>query len=188
MDVFEEGIRRGYETGRGKTNRVGFETGQIGRRKVAPSELAAYNLYKILEKYPEFTKEGRMAAQDEFSGFNDLAVMNLETVASVLTFLKIYPDPTPEEFKDEVIVKYFDRLLPTKAISAEERAKLIVRIKAVFLKYIRAIRSYRASREGFPESVRSGEGEGGQDEEGDQFGGYGDLVGIGDEVEDDYEP
>lgn len=176
MDVFEEGIRKDYEPMREKGSRVGFEAGQVGRRKVAPSELAAYNLFKTLEKYPEFTKEARSDAQAEFSGFNDLAVMNLETFASVLTFLKHFENPSPADFKDEVILPYFSRLLPTRDITEEERKRLIVRNKAVFLKYIRAILSYRASREEFVATpVKEGE-----EEEEEEIGEE------KDEYEDDY--
>lgn len=145
MDVQEEGIRKDYEFE--EKSRVGFEAGRVGRMKVSPSELAAYNLYKTLEKYPEFTKEARTTIQNEFINFPGLESINLEVFSSVLTFLKTYPKPSPENFKDETIVEYFSRLLPIREISGEEKKRLIIKLKAMFLKYIVAIYSYRASFE-----------------------------------------
>src|SRR5204863_8591038 len=101
----------------------------------------AYNLYKTLEKYPEFTKDARSRYQAEFVDFPGIESMNLEALASVLTFLKNYPRPSPENFRDEVIIEYFTRLIPTKEILPEDRKRLIIKLKALFLKYIVAIYS-----------------------------------------------
>ncbi len=142
----EEEIKKDYEPFEGGS-RVGFDTGRVGRVKVSPNELAAYNLYKILEKYSEFTKEARSRIQTEFVDFPGLDSMNLEALASVLTYLKTYPQPSPESFRDEVISEYFTRLLPTKKITSEEKKRLLIKLKSLFLKYIVAIYSFRASEE-----------------------------------------
>lgn len=144
MDVFEEGIRKDFEP-MYERSRVGFERGKVGRVKVPAGELAAYNLYRVLEKYPEFTKEGRAKIQAEFADFPSLETMNLEVFASVLTFLRAHPQPTPDNFKDDNIVEYFSRLLPPKDMSGEEKKRLIIKLKALFLKYIVAIAAHRAS-------------------------------------------
>lgn len=154
MDVYEEGVRKESEFE--EKSRVGFEAGRVGRMKVSPSELASYNLYKTLEKYPEFTKEARSTIQNEFANFPSLETVNLEVFSSVLTFLKTYPKPSPDNFKDETIIEYFSRLLPTREISGEEKKRLIIKLKAMFLKYIVAIFSYRASFE-VPENGEEGE-------------------------------
>ena len=138
-----EEIKQDYEPMYGKS-RVGFEAGRIGRVKVSPAELAAYNLYKTLEKYPEFTKEGRHAIQNEFANLPGLETMNLEVFASVLTFLKTN-QPTPETFKTANIEQYFTRLYPTKTISIEDKKQLTTKLKSLFLKYIIAITAYRSS-------------------------------------------
>jgi hypothetical protein len=143
MNVYEEGIRK--ESEYEEKSRVGFEVGRVGRVKVSPSELASYNLYKTLEKYPEFTKEARSSIQNEFANFPGLETINLEVFSSVLTFLKSHETPKAEDFKDENIIEYFSRLLPTREISAEERKRLVIKLKAMFLKYIVAIFSYRES-------------------------------------------
>lgn len=147
MNVFEEGIRRGYEPMKDKGPRVGFEKGRVGRVKVKPSELAAYNLYKTLEKYPEFTKEARSQIQEYYKHMEGLETMNLAAFASVLTFLKFYPEPKPEHFKDEIILQYFTTLMPNKKISEAEKKKIIIKLKAQFLKYIVAINTYKAGKE-----------------------------------------
>ena len=168
----EEEIRRDYEPMYEGGSRVGFEQGRVGRMKVPPNELAAYNLYKTLEKYPEFTKEARSRFQAEFVDFPGIETMSLEVLSSVLTFLKNHPKPTPENFRDENISEYFTRLFPTKEISAEERKRLVIKLKSLFLKYIVAIFSFRAERED--------EGEGDiQDEEreGSEAGGENDGEG-----------
>ena len=154
----EEEIRRDYEPMYEGGSRVGFEQGRVGRMKVPPNELAAYNLYKTLEKYPEFTKEARSRFQAEFVDFPGIETMSLEVLSSVLTFLKNHPKPTPENFRDENISEYFTRLFPTKEISAEERKRLIIKLKSLFLKYIVAIFSFRAEREDVSESdIQDGE-------------------------------
>lgn len=145
MNVYEEGIRKDSEYE--EKSRVGFEVGRVGRMKVSPSELASYNLYKTLEKYPEFTKEARSSIQNEFANFPGLETINLEVFSSVITFLKTYPKPSSDNFKDETILEYFSRLLPTREICGEEKKRLIIKLKAMFLKYIVAIYSYRASFE-----------------------------------------
>jgi hypothetical protein len=153
----EDEIRKDYEPFEGGS-RVGFEQGRVGRMKVPPNELAAYNLYKTLEKYPEFTKEARSRFQAEFVDFPGIETMSLEVLSSVLTFLKNHPKPTPENFRDENISEYFVRLLPTKEISAEEKKRLIIKLKALFLKYIVAIFSFRTEREDVDEEEEIEEG------------------------------
>lgn len=147
MDYYEEKIVSEF-TGKPRTTfgGFGFDKYKLGER-VDPRYQAAYNLNKTLEKYPEFTKEARMDIQNEFVNFPDIAVVNLEAIASVLNFLKLYPDPKPEHFRDEIIVEYFSRLIPDKKLTEEQRAKLIIRLKAQFLKYIVAIKVFREGDE-----------------------------------------
>lgn len=144
MDVYEEGIRTGFEGGGG---RVGFEGFGFDRfrkgEKVDPGLQAAYNLNKTLEKYPKFSKEARSEIQNEFATFPNLKSLNLEVLASVLTFLKFFPEPKPVDFEDENIIDYFSRLFPDKPLSTQEKARLIIRLKAQFLKYIVAIDTFR---------------------------------------------
>ena len=182
MEVEE--IRRDYEPMYEGGSRVGFEQGRVGRMKVPPNELAAYNLYKTLEKYPEFTKEARSRFQAEFVDFPGIETMSLEVLSSVLTFLKNHPKPTPENFRDENVSEYFTRLLPTKEISSEEKSRLIIKLKSLFLKYIVAIFSFRAEREeGDDDEVgeREAGDEGGEDVEGEE------RVGNIEDEEDIYE-
>ena len=184
----EDEIRRDYEPMYEGGSRVGFEQGRVGRMKVPPNELAAYNLYKTLEKYPEFTKEARSRFQAEFVDFPGIETMSLEVLSSVLTFLKNHPKPTPENFRDENVSEYFTRLLPTKEISSEEKSRLIIKLKSLFLKYIVAIFSFRSERkEGVSEGEEGVEGEreageeGGEDVEGEE------RVGNIEDEEDIYE-
>lgn len=147
MDVYEEKIVSGYEGRvRGGAAGFGFEKYRRGE-KVDPKQQAVYYLNKVLEKYPEFTKEARTEIQLEFANFPNIAVVNLEALAAVLNFLKMYPNPTPEDFKDEIILEFFERLIPDKPISSEEKGRLIIRLKAQFLKYIVAIKTFRNPEE-----------------------------------------
>lgn len=144
MDVYEEGIRTGFEGGAARVGFEGFGFQRFRRgEKIDPRLQAAYNLNKTLEKYPEFTKEARTEIQNEFANFPNLNVLNLEALASVLNFLKFFPEPKPEDFRDENIVEYFSRLLPDKPLPADEKARLIIRLKAQFLKYIVAVNEFR---------------------------------------------
>lgn len=146
MDVYEEGVRSGYAGARVGMGGFGIDSYKKGQ-KVDPKIQAAYNLNKTLEKYPEFTKDARTEIQNEFSTFPDIAFVNLEAFAAVLNFLKIYPNPTPAQFRDEIILEYFTRLMPDKITSSDERLRLILRLKAQFIKYIVAIKNFRESRD-----------------------------------------
>lgn len=139
MEIYEEKIRTDYEPIRNAPSRLGFEKGRVGRVSVSPLELAAYKLYKVLEKYPDFTKEARSQIQGEYKDFEGLDTLNLEVFASVLTFLKYHPEPSPEDFKDEVISEYFSRLTPANATDKNR----MLRLKAEFLKYIVAIKDFK---------------------------------------------
>ena len=146
MDVYEEGVRSGYAGARVGMGGFGIDAYKKGQ-KVDPKIQAAYNLNKTLEKYPEFSKDARTEMQNEFSSFPDIAFVNLEAFAAVLNFLKVYPNPKPEQFRDEIILEYFTRLIPDKAITSDERLRLILRLKAQFIKYIVAIKNFRESRD-----------------------------------------
>lgn len=137
MEIFEEKIVSDFERTKEGRTRVGF-----GEKRLTGQEIAGYNLFKALEKYPDFTKEARFDLQEEFVDFKDLGVLNLDTFAAVLAFLKLYPEPTPKNFEKDVL-PYFSRLLPSRKISPEEKKRLTIRLKAQFVKYIRAINLFR---------------------------------------------
>ena len=147
MDVFKEGIVKTFEPIKEIGSRVGFERGRIGRVKVPPSELAAYNLYKVLEKYPEYTKEARGQIQNYYKDFEGLESMNLQIFASVLGFLKRYPNPTPDSFKDENILEFFTSPINFIPEDSQDKKRIIIRLKAQFLKYIVAIKAYQSEKE-----------------------------------------
>jgi hypothetical protein len=144
MEVYEEGIQKGYEA---RTS--GRITYGKGRFKLSP----AYNLFKTLEEFPEFTKEARVEIQNEFEDFPDLKVLNLKVFASVLSFLRKYKKPGKNDeltinlLTDDIMMEYFSRFLPDdKKITLQEKKHLIIRLKAQFLKYIIAIVRYRSNR------------------------------------------
>jgi len=143
MEYSEQKVQQEYEPIKGG-KRTTFEQ-ERGRFKFTPG----YNLLKTLEKYPnDFTKERRYEIQTEYEDFPSLGVLNLNVFVSVLLFLEKFPEPKPNDFKDEVIVKYFIHLLPEeKKISSEEKKRLIFRFKAQFLKYIIALNNFKANRE-----------------------------------------
>ena len=143
MEFFEETIQTGFEPSGIK--RVGFADGP--RRKLTPNEIAGNRLLKTLEKYPDFTQDARIDIYNEFIDFPDLPVINLETFVAVLAFLKRYPQPVKKNFSDKNILPYFSRLMPTKKISSEEKERIILRLKAEFIKYVIAIGNYRREEE-----------------------------------------
>lgn len=136
MEYQDEEFVETYEGGR-----VGYEA---PLKIKDPTAIASYNLYRTLEKYPDFTKEARTAIQNEFINFPDLPILHLETLASVINFLRDIPNPTPNDFKDENIMPYFTRLIPDKPTTAEEKKRLMIRLKAEFLTYIIAVKAFRS--------------------------------------------
>ncbi len=141
MEIESVDVRNDYEQYR--TLGKGNAQGKIDYDKLTPVQIAAYNLSKTLERYPEFSKDARMTIQNELIGLPGLDSMNTEILASVLSYLRSYPQPTAESFKDSVILEYFSRLLPNKKISEEDTKRIHIKLKCIFLKYIVAINSYR---------------------------------------------
>ena len=143
MEVENVDVRNDYEQYR-TMNKGNFQSGKLDYSSLNNNELSAYNLSKILERYPEFNKQARSNIQQELSTFPHLYTMNLEILAAVLVFLKSYPSPKPEYFKDNIISAFFYRLLPNKKISDSETKRIYIKLKCIFLKYIVAINSYRS--------------------------------------------
>lgn len=147
MDVYEEKV---VQTFAGGAKRVGFkglglEKIRAGER-IDPKVQAAYNLNKTLENY-DFTKEARSSLQNEFQDFPHITTVNLELLASVLNFLRDFQEPVPENFKDENITPFFNRLIPNKKMTTTERKRMNTRLKAQFLKYIIAVNAFREEDE-----------------------------------------
>ena len=131
--------------------RKGDQPARFGRGRprgpMTPNEQAALNLSKALEDYPEFTKEAREMYKEEFTDMPSLRTMNMKVMAATLSFLRGIDDQaTPDNFKDDVIVPYLEKLLPPVSSDPEkemERQRLIIRYKAQLLMYIIAINDYR---------------------------------------------
>ncbi len=117
---------------------------QLTRRHMSPNELASWKLNQALEKYPIFTEDARQNYQNEFVDMPGLRTMNMKVLAATLSFLRsINNKPTPDTFKDNIILPHLNLLLPTKEISPDERKRLIIRFKAQLLIYIQAIEIFR---------------------------------------------
>ena len=142
MDIFEEGVRREYEPrkGGGRVARTSFENLKY---KKDPKFLAAYNLNKALERFPAFTSDARSLLQNEFTELPDLPTTNLNLLASVLDFLRKYPNPKPKHFTYEILKPYFFEFLIEK-MSKDEREQYFIRFKAYFLKYLVIVNQYRS--------------------------------------------
>ena len=111
---------------------------------MTPNELAAWKLNQALEKYPNFTKEARENAQNEFVDMPGLRTMNMKLFAATLNFLQsINNQPTPTSFTDEVIIPHMSQLINIEKINQEDTRRLIIRFKAQILMYIRAIQLFR---------------------------------------------
>lgn len=142
--------RRGEQAarfGRGQSQMAGAPGAlhkQLTRRHMTPNELAAWKLNQALEKYPEFTKEARENAQNEFADMPGLRTMNMKLLAATISFLRAVNDqPTPQTFKDELILPHMNQLLPTDKTDQDEIRRLIIRFKAQMLMYIRAIQIFQ---------------------------------------------
>ena len=152
--------------GRGPSRMVGAPGElyrQLTQRRMTPNELAAWKLNQALEKYPEFTEEGRQLFQNEFVNMLGLRYMNMKVMAATLSFLNSNcpptriseePCPIPKSFEDEHIIPYMSQLLPVNGkVEADEKQtqnnqeelrRLIIRFKAQILIYIRAIGFFRS--------------------------------------------
>lgn len=136
--------------GKGPSEMVGAEGAlhkQLTRRNMTPNELAAWKLNQAMEKYPEFTKDARENAQNEFVSMPSLRTMNMKTLAATLSFLNgINNNVTPNSFRDEVILPYMKELINLDKVDQEETKRLIIRYKAQMLMYIRAIQLFRENQ------------------------------------------
>lgn len=146
---FEPEPRRGDQVarfGKGQSQMVGAEGAlhkELTRRHMTPNELAGWKLNQALEKYPEFTKDAREDAQNEFTGMPGLRTMNMKLFAATLNFLRGVGNVTPNSFKDETIIPYMNQLINIDKKDQEETKRLIIRYKAQILMYIRAIQIFR---------------------------------------------
>lgn len=143
--------RRGEQAprfGRGPSQMAGAPGAlhkQLTRRHMTPNELASWKLNQALEKYPEFTKEARENAQNEFADMPGLRTMNMKLLAATISFLRsINNQPDVNSFKDEIIVPHMKELLPINKVDQSELRRLIIRFKAQMLMYIRAIEIFRS--------------------------------------------
>lgn len=136
--------RRGEQQarfGRGGGKMTGTPGGK--RRPLMTSkEIAALKLNQALMAYGNFTAAARQQAQDEFVSMEVLPTMNMKVLAATLSFLYDVREPTPANFRDEVILPYIEGLLPAN-LKAQDRQRLIIRFKAQILTYIRAIQLHR---------------------------------------------
>jgi len=137
--------RKGEEAarfGRGEAQLGGAP--RLTRRHMTPNELASWKLNQALEKYPNFTKEARENAQNEFVDMPGLRTMNMKLFAATLDFLRaINNEPTPASFTDQIIIPHMTQLVNIEKINQEETRRLIIRFKAQMLMYIRAIQIFR---------------------------------------------
>ena len=140
MEYEEETIVRGFERTRGDAGlRVGFGR---AKKRFTSEELASYNLYKALKNYPQFNKEARQNYQNKYVNMPDLEYMNMDVLAAVIAFMN-KNTLTKSSFQDKNIVPYFKLLYPiNKKLSKEETNILNIKLKAQFLKYIRAILNF----------------------------------------------
>lgn len=141
---------QGARFGRGPSQMagtVGTLHKQLTRRHMTPNELAAWKLNQALEKYPEFTKDARENAQNEFVDMPSLRTMNMKLLATTLSFLRsINNKPTAQTFADNVIIPHMSQLLPIDKTDQDETRRLIIRFKAQMLMYIRSIQIFRQDR------------------------------------------
>lgn len=148
---FDPEPRKGDQIARfgkgGQSQMIGAEGAlhkELTRRHMTPNELAAWKLNQALEKYPEFTKDAREDAQNEFTGMPGLRTMNMKLFAATLNFLRgINNNIVPNSFKDEIILPYMNQLINIDKIDQEETKRLIIRYKSQMLMYIRAIQIFR---------------------------------------------
>jgi hypothetical protein len=116
----------------------------LTRRRMTPNKLAAWKLNQALENYPNFTEDARQNLQNEFVDMPQLRTMNMKVLAATLSFLQaVNNQPTPNAFRDEIILPHINILLPTTEISPDEKRRLIIRFKAQILIYIQAIEIFR---------------------------------------------
>ncbi len=144
--------RRGEQQarfGRGPSQMVGGPGEvhrQLTRRHMTPNELAAWKLNQALQKYPLFTEDARQNLQNEFVDMPGLRTMNMKVLAATLSYLRAIDNkPTPNTFKDKIILPHLNLLLPTGDLTPDERRRLIIRFKAQILIYIQAIEIFRAA-------------------------------------------
>jgi len=136
----EEKIISGPERTRGEAKP---RFGRVRSKIMTPAESAAYNLNKSLENFEDFDYEERQKLQNEFVKMDNLKYMNMDALAATLAFLKKYPKPSPQNFKDKAIVPFIEPVISQYKFDKEEKKRIIIRYKAQILRYIRAINSFR---------------------------------------------
>lgn len=118
--------------------------GGVKREFLTRHQIAAYNLYKELEAYPE-VNEIRLKLRDEFVALPSLPILNMKVLAAVLAFLtSVNNNPTPASFNSEAFTDITD-ILKNK-LNDVDVPDYLIKTKATFLRYILNIIKFRTDR------------------------------------------
>ena len=120
-----------------------------GRRYKSGSEQAKKKLNSILENYT-ISDALRRDIIAQAGLIDTLTTMNMANLAASFVYLSNYPDPTPEDFTDEIFDPYIDRLMQNykdKEGSQNETAIVRYKYKQSLFRYILKIIALRQDRE-----------------------------------------
>lgn len=114
--------------------------GKLKKRNVemmqkSPVDRALINLKKALSQHHEIQDVKFLV--EKYSRMPNIYSINPKLFALTLAFMVKYPNPSPEEFKDQVILPYIDRL-----ISDKQNQELILKYKESILRYVILINDF----------------------------------------------
>jgi hypothetical protein len=109
------------------------------RRKMTPSQLAAWKVKKILENFPDTSTELRESYYAEIASFPQIMTMNSEMLAAALMLLfRTREQLSPEVFANRsLIIGVLSRILPNAGDNISNETLALY--KADLLRYVRAI-------------------------------------------------
>lgn len=134
-------------------------TGQGARRQKTPLQRSREELSKALEAY-NISDVLRREIISEAVRLDTVTTMNMITLAAVMVYLRDFPEPAPEDFTDEILAPYLDRLMqdflvPAKTTTREtttpptprEQVEVRYRYKQTMLRYILKVLALRTGNQ-----------------------------------------
>ena len=131
--------------------------GPGGRRQKTPIQRSREELSKSLESY-NVSDILKREIISEAIRLDTVTTMNMATLASVMVYLRNYPEPEPDDFTDEILAPYLDTLMqdfitPPKATgdppTLREQEDVRYRYKQTILRYILKVLALRAGNQLF---------------------------------------
>jgi hypothetical protein len=141
-------VRVGFRPDISRSTKIEVEPQiQGGRRQKTSLQRARGELIEALNEYQNASDVLKREVVGEATRLDTIINMHMPTLAAVMMYLRDYPAPDPEDFTDEILEPYLDRLMQnyisppkatteTKRPTRQEQREVRHQYKQTMLRYI----------------------------------------------------